>query len=106
MALVSVHTGSRQMGYITVMKLMVPCTKQNIKHLRSTHCTDLCVRQMTDIKASRCTCFPAPRRWALHAAVCVQYLEGRTVLLATVGLGSLAITGWVTPKHEAGIGSL
>lgn len=49
MTLVSVHTGSRQMGYITVMKLMVPCTKQNIKHLRSTHCTDLCVRQMKDI---------------------------------------------------------
>lgn len=49
MTLVSVHTGSRQMDYITVVTLMVPCTKQNIEHLRNTHCTDLCVRHMKGI---------------------------------------------------------
>lgn len=42
----------------------------------------------------------------LHAATSVQYLAGDTGLLATVGLGSLAITGWVVTEHEAGIGSL
>lgn len=41
-----------------------------------------------------------------HAAIAVQYLAGCTVLLATVGLGSLVITGWVATEHEAGRGSL
>lgn len=41
-----------------------------------------------------------------HAAIAVQYLACCTVLLATLGLGSLVITGWVATEQEAGRGSL
>ena len=54
----------------------------------------------------RCVSCLAPLFSVPHAAVSVQYLAGCTVLLATVGLGSLLTMGWVATEREAGIGSL
>lgn len=80
-------------------------TKQSaIRSQSNSLCSDSFLKQTTGIQITRRYLGPLPS--GLHAATSVQYLAGGTVLLATVGLGSLAITGWVVTEHEAGIGSL
>ena len=66
----------------------------------------LIVKQVKGIQDSQMRLQSSTFALGPHAAIAVQYLAGCTELLATVGLGSLVITGWVATEHEAGRGSL
>lgn len=96
----SPHAGLREgIGVCTM-------TSENGTHSQNKTLHRLIVKHMKGIRDSQIRLQSSASALGLHAAIAVQYLAGCTVLLATVGLGSLVITGWVATEHEAGRGSL